>query len=372
MSDQKPDWVGRLTEEARILGDARMLRDEQPYTQSIADEIIKRLNEFLDRTGRSREWAARSMAIAPTVLSQVCSGTYAADPEKHIRAIDKWLESQYIKEHAPRPSGFVRTAVAEQIYATAKYAIKTSCIVLVHGPAGIGKTITARMINADIPGSVFISVTTAGQTALAVMEEISIALRLAPASSKARLFNAIKSHLRDTGRLLIVDEVHKLEGRRKDEALHCLRDIHDATGVPMLWLGMTNIANYIQAGHSKGYEPLDQIYSRIGFWLNLTEVATCVDGGPGLATIEDVQKMLAASKVRFTPDAVRYLQMLASEFGAGAFRTVSKLVQLAENFSKDGRPVDAEMLRGIQIRRLGRQGAEALESRMQLRTAKAG
>lgn len=368
MTPDKKDWIERLTEESRILGEARMLRDDQPLTIEIRNQIFERFHAHLARVNKSQDWAARSMGMkGGSVLSQVLNNSYPAETaEGFIRQIDKWLETQFLKEHAPKPSGFVKTSVAEQIYAAAKWSIESNAIVLVHGPAGIGKTITAHAIRAETPGSVFISIRTAGYTKLAVLEQIAMALRLTPAGSTARLFHDIEDRLRDSGRLIIVDEIHKLEGKRKDEALHTLRDLHDATGCPMLWLGMTNIARYIQAGHSKGYEPLDQIYSRIGLWLDMTEVATRADDGPGLATVEDIQQMLAANKIRVTPDGVKYLQMLASEYGEGAFRTVAKLVQLAEKFAK-GAAIDAQMLRGIQRRRLGLSKSQELENRMELR-----
>ncbi len=369
--NNNPDLITRLTEDARILGEARMLRDEQPLTPELTAAVIARFQETLTRLGKSQEWAARSLGIAPSSLSQILGGSYGADVEKPIRAIDKWTESQIIKERSPRPAGFVHTTVAKQIYAAAKWAIESSCIVLVHGPAGIGKTMCAQAVRGETTGSVFISVRTAGQTATAVLDDLSQALRLAPQNTRAQTFNHIANSLRDTGRLIIVDEIHKLAGRRKDEALHCLRDLHDAAGVPMLWLGMTNIATYIQNGQASGYEPLDQIYSRIGLWLNFTEIAMGVDGdGSTLATVEDIQKLIAASKLRITPDGAAYLQALACVFGSGAFRTVTKLLLLAARFS-DGKPLDGHMLAGIQKRRLGIKAAESLETQMyQLRQAK--
>jgi hypothetical protein len=183
------------------------------------------------------------------------------------------------------------------------------------------------------------------------------------------LFGQIETVLKDTDRLILVDEVHKLVGRRKDEALHVLRDLHDSTGCPMLWCGMSNIADYIQTGKSL-HEPLDQLHSRIKCWLDLKEVATRADGGPGLYSIEDIQKLFAASKMRLTPDAVRYLQMLANEYGSGALRTAVALVQIALGISRlEGKPITAEVLRDIRTQLIGRRAAAAMEQQMEMRVA---
>lgn len=366
------DWLNRLTEEARILGEARMLRDDQEITPDIAEQIVKKLREHLERVKKSEAWAAKSMAISATTLSEVLGGTYAAKSEKHYRAIDKWIELQILKENAPRPSGFVKSIdVSMQIYRAARLAMETSSIVMVHGPAGIGKTITAQAIRAETPGSIFISITTAGQRKLAVLSLISTALRLpAMKFTSHDLFQQIVDTLKGTGRLLFVDEVHKLEGRQKDEALHCLRDLHDATEIPMLWLGMSSIAKYIQTGQAKGYESLDQLHSRIGFWLNLTEAANADGPGGGLYSIEDIRSIITAGKLRITPDGARYLQMLANIPGQGALRSVDKLLKLAAKHSeKNNSVIDANILRSIQASRLGIAVAEGVERQMEMRLA---
>src|SRR5690348_7573583 len=137
------DWVGRLAQEARILGEARMLRDEQELTPELTAAVVERFRAYLKRADKSESWAARSMGIASSTLSQVLSGSYAADPEKIVRTIDKWVEQQIIREGAPRPAGFVRTGVAEKIYGVTKWVQKVNGIALVHGRAGVGKTMVA-------------------------------------------------------------------------------------------------------------------------------------------------------------------------------------------------------------------------------------
>jgi DNA transposition AAA+ family ATPase len=362
------DWIEQLNIDARI-GGPRALPEGASYTREAHGRIVLRLNDYLNKVGRTMEWAADSMGIRIQELRQAVSGTLA-EPEAKVRAIDKWLESELLKQVAPRPAKFVRTGVAEMIFTAARFAVESACIVLVHGPAGVGKTHTSRAILSETPGAIYISIRTAGQTAMAVLDSIAAELRINEQSTRARMFSAIASALRDTGRLLIVDEIHKLEGRRKDEALHCLRDLHDATGIPMLWLGMSNIAAYIMAGQAKGYEPLDQLYSRIGLWLDLTEIAERGDSGPGLASIEDIRKFLAARQLRITRDGEEYLRMLANELGGGAFRTLDKLLFLAAKLARGGE-IDARMLRSIQARRLGLHAAEAMEARMMAHAVKA-
>jgi DNA transposition AAA+ family ATPase len=352
-----------------------MLRDEQQITPEIVAAIISRFNELLTRLSKTNSSAARSLGISESTLSQVLSGNYAGDTEKHLRQIDKWIEQQILRETAPRPSGFVKTKVAERIYATAKWITEINTIGVVHGPAGIGKTITFQAIRAEMAGSISIRICSAGESKLAVLESIAAQCRMSGMMiTTSRLFRALADYLRDTNRLILVDEVHKLVGRQKDQALHCLRDLHDETGCPMLWAGMSNIADYIQTGKTR-FEPLDQLNSRIKYWLNLREVAEGTDGGPGLYTVEDIRKWINAMKIRVADDAIRYLQMLANTVGMGGLRTCDGLMRIARKFqARDGadKPITADMLRSIRGDQFGERAAEQFDRQMEMRIAKVG
>jgi hypothetical protein len=129
-------------------------------------------------------------------------------------------------------------------------------------------------------------------------------------------------------------------------------------------------------GTRRGWRHWIQVYSRIALWLDLTEAVAQAGGDPGgdgsvicgggMVTVEDVRRMLAARKLRFTAEAVRYLVALGREEGAGAFRTLDKVLRFAETVARGGE-ITETMLRGIQARRLGLRAAENLENRMAVR-----
>ncbi|MEI8194734.1 MAG: AAA family ATPase [Phycisphaerae bacterium] len=362
--------LGPLVQEARILGESRMIRDEQPFTDELATAVIERLKAYLTRSKRSAESAARSMSIASSTLSQVMNGNYLANPEPHIRTIDRWLEQQLMREAAPKPAGFVKIALAEEIYGVVRWVMKTNSIGVIHGPNGCGKTMTLQAIRAETPGAVYCSIDSSGLRVRAVLEMLADTLRIMGVKrSTAQLFRQIVSALKDTGRLIIIDEVHKLAGRQKDDALHVLRDLHDATGCPMVWAGNGKIASYIRANKTDGNDPLDQIFGRITWWLDLTEKAMGgSDDGTRLYTMAAIQRVLTESKVRFTPDAARYLTDVANDPSLGCLRTVKTLVAMASVAAKD-QPITAAILRSIQRERLGQRVAESVELQIEQQAA---
>ena len=112
----REELIERMAQEARILGEARMLRDDQELTADLAKAIIQRMREYMQRSGRGMDACARGLGFkSGSTLSEVLSGNYAADPEPIIRKIDKWVEAQILRENAPKPAGFVTTDVAKRI-----------------------------------------------------------------------------------------------------------------------------------------------------------------------------------------------------------------------------------------------------------------
>jgi DNA transposition AAA+ family ATPase len=369
---QKP-WIDKLAQEARILGEARMLRDEDPLTAEKTAAIVQRLGEYLARAGKSQTWAARSMGISEGTLSAVLSGTYTAPAqvEKHIRAIDRWCEQQIAREAAPKPAGFVRTSIVEKGYAVARWMQDIRGIAVMHGPAGLGKTKILQAIRADTPGSIYVRMTTAARSRLAVLSAVAAALRLTDLSASAhRIENQIYATLGpDSTRMILIDEAHKLAGRQKDEGLHVLRDIHDETHCPMLWAGTSDLADYIQGGKTK-FERLDQLNRRIKYWLDLRDLAATWDGtSGGVYSIDDIRKIISAQKIRVTADALRYLHMVANEPAMGHLGTVCENLLLYAVKLAKGKEITAEMLRSIRREQLGEKAAEVFERQLELRVA---
>lgn len=365
-------WATKLAEQARILGEARMLRDEEPVTTEARAAIVQGFRDLLERIGKPQSWAARSMGVSETVISEVIAGTYKGDDEKQIRKMDKWIEQQVQRESAPKPAGYVKTRVAEMIKGTVRWVLQGNMMGCIHGPAGIGKSICLRAIAAETTGSIMTTIVTAGTSKMAVLNSIAChpALRLGGVKiTSYNLFDTVVKALAESNRLIIVDEIHKLEGRSKDAGLHVLRDLHDATGCPMIWAGMSNIAKYILQGKSV-FEPLDQISSRIKFWLDLTNIAAQTDGGPGLYTVDDVRRWLKAQEVRVSDDGVRYLHQIANTIGMGGLRTCDGMVRVARVVAGD-RVINAEMLRQILVEQRSLQYVEAFERQAEIRDQRA-
>ncbi|MGB2985150.1 MAG: AAA family ATPase, partial [Phycisphaerae bacterium] len=136
------------------------------------------------------------------------------------------------------------------------------------------------------------------------------------------LLERVVDTLRDSGRMIILDEAAKLT----DSAVHLLRDIHDNAGVPMMLLATRDLHDRIVKNADPDH---GQLYSRFDVIHHLTEGHDMYAGGKALYTVQDIRELYNEPPVRLSPDAARYLQDVANRLGYGSLRRCKMLVQNA-------------------------------------------
>lgn len=379
MAEHKP--IDQLIRDGRILGEGRVIRDADPskVTRDQAAAVIAAVKAFKQRTNVSSAYIARAVGIANSTLCDVLLDRYAGNWQAIIADLDRFLEEEAKRDAAPKPSTFVLTRVAEEIFTVAEAAITLKTIGVLHGPSGIGKSLALRAVAAEKPGSVFVSIETAAASGAGIIDALAKALR---ANTGARylasrhLLSRVKEILTGSPRLLIFDEVHKLctgTAAADDKALTVLRDIYDATGAPQLWCAATDVVGYLDRRFALGREPLSQIRRRIGIARDLAERLTGPDGGPGepLFTIDEIRQVFARSRLRLAPDAARYLAALANLPDSGALGACVNLVVMASKINeRRADTLTAEMLRAAQRLLVNRRAFAALESRLEEQRAR--
>jgi DNA transposition AAA+ family ATPase len=107
---------------------------------------------------------------------------------------------------------------------------------LVHGDPGLGKTRTAIWYAAK-RGAVYLRAT-AAMTVRWLLEEIVMELGESADFKTSDLFRQAVSKLRESRRLIIVDEIDHLASERK--VIETLRDLHEKSYAPILMVGMAD------------------------------------------------------------------------------------------------------------------------------------
>ncbi|HEX4123565.1 MAG TPA: ATP-binding protein [Tepidisphaeraceae bacterium] len=373
--ERKP--IEQLIQSARVKGASRIIPDATApgdVTPEMAAAALTLLREYQQKTSLKWKEIARSAGIESRYISAMLNGKHTPQWQSHAIDLDHWLEDAEKRESATRPTEFVTTQVAEEIYTVAQVASTLMCIGLVFGPSGLGKTLALMALAADKAGSALVSVQTAAASPLGVLLAIGkgLGIRDCYTFSQGRLMARIVELLKGTPRLLIIDEIQKLTGTRDDRALHVLRDLFDATGSPQLWCGSIDMVAYLERRYAGGNEPLAQIRRRIGIARDLTERAGG-DGGRGgaLFTTDEIRRVFAKSKMRLTPDAIRYLMILANIPDSGALGTCRNLVIMATKVNElsGAECLTEAMLRSVHGLLVSRRDFAALAGRMQEQAA---
>ena len=139
---------------------------------------------------------------------------------------------------------FVETGNVKQFMSTAQDLLDREAgvpgLALVHGTRGLGKTKTA-MWWATQNNGIYIRAKKEW-SANWMLEELAIELGLVPRSRKKDLFEDVVSALLENPRLVIIDEVNL----PVPAILETLRDIHDITGNPFLFIGHDGIVKRLK------------------------------------------------------------------------------------------------------------------------------
>ncbi len=306
--------------------------------------ILKVVREFLDRENdkprRDRfgvSKIAKKIAESKSTVSQVINSNYPKGKEdgyrkrdEVLRKLDRFMAEQRQRMDMPVLSGFAWTTIAEEIKAIAHTTVMLGTIGAVWSPAGCGKTLTAKALLAEFPGSMLITADESCRTPGAFLDALVDAMHLRPERYNRSRFKTIAQTLRESKRLVMIDEAHLASL----DVLNTARQIHDATDAPMLLLGLPALAQKLMAGRgddSKGAT----LYSRVRPVRDLTERCRSGNGrGEPLFSVADVKKIFARSAVRIASEGVQWLQALACLPEAGGLRACDGAAQLAAHMAK--------------------------------------
>lgn len=341
----RADLLAQLREASRQLRLGRPLPSNGELTDRAWREVQADFHALLDQRGVSIEKIAAALgegfSAATLRVFRDADGRLQrskGDADRLPRALNQFHELLAQRSAAKLPQGFVETAVAERICTVVEQTARLAIISLISGPPGVGKSMAIDACRSLIPGLVVVRVRQTSRRPVALVRQIAVSLGVKGASSNAALAEEwIIQALAGTGRTLAIDEAHRLHA----SGLEALRDIHDEAGVPMVLVGTDDLLATVE--HEQLY---GQLSSRIG--LRYRIVPTDARGGPSggrpLYTPEEIARMFASSKVRFTGDGMETLTQIANLPGLGGLRLARQVVHLAAGVAGDD-SIDGKLLR---------------------------
>ncbi|HSV43253.1 MAG TPA: AAA family ATPase, partial [Candidatus Bathyarchaeia archaeon] len=199
-----------------------------------------------------------------STLSQFMAGKYPGDSTK-VRArlveiMDRETEKTTLTKKNP---DFIETSVSKRFFEIAKMSHLFCEIGVCYSDAGLGKTESAREY-ALRNGDCILIEADPSFSAGVMLRELHSRLYNDRRKDLHTTFTDCIDRLKNTGRLLIIDEAEKLPYR----ALEFVRRIHDKANIGILLTGMSELL-----GNLKGIRgQYAQLWSRVGMTVKLDKI----------------------------------------------------------------------------------------------------
>lgn len=289
------------------------------------------LNDLMTRKGYSQTQVARAIGKSTAVINQYLQGKYAGD----VPAIDalarSFINREVEKEKSQKITArFVPTVTSRKGMDVIRYAHLDGDLNVIYGAAGLGKTMILREYAAQHRDALLIEADP-GYTARVVLEELCGLLGISKRGNMHELSEACIAALRDSGRLLMVDEAENLPYR----ALETLRRIHDKSGIGLVLAGMPRLIINLK-GKRGEYQ---QLYSRVGFALcigdslpqsDITDIAVSMLPGAGSQEVSEALFKASHGNARrlfkLVRGVSRHSEISGNAVSAGAVRKFAEML----------------------------------------------
>lgn len=233
-------------------------------TNTVNKALQQKLAEFKAKSKMNQSQLARGIGVSVASINMYLNGSYAEKGGKYGAIepkIEAFLDIQESKaQREELEFRFVETKTTRRISEVMRDAHEAGDTVVIYGQAGLGKTQAVKNYCEKNPAAILIEANPSF-TALVLMRKLAAAAKVSTVGSLNDLFESVSDRLRDSGRLIVVDEAENLPLR----ALEIIRRLHDDTGCGLVLSGMPRLVANLRGKHGE----LVQLYSRVSVALNL-------------------------------------------------------------------------------------------------------
>ncbi len=193
---------------------------------------------------------------------------------------------------------------------------------LVYGESGLGKSQTALWLACKYDG-IYLRASNL-MTGRWLLEEMVKELDEIPRFLTSDNFNLVVKKLKQNPQVIFIDEIDYLMNNYK--SIETLRDIHDETGCPIIFIGMS-------LAHRK-LERCKHLYDRFSEILKFETFG-----------VNDLSQIIGQlSEIKFTPESIEYIHTKYNRF-----RQIVQLINQIETIAKDNnlKEITLEIIREL-------------------------
>jgi DNA transposition AAA+ family ATPase len=218
--------------------------------------IRNELGKLIKQKGLSQSTVAKALGISGSALSQYLSGKYPGDKESIDKKAAGYL--QLMKERTAnrkRQIPFIETSISSMMWEVIRTCHIDGEMGVAYGEAGIGKTWAVREYARQNHDTILIEVHPGSAGKIPFTRTLHKAVGGDGIGRVPEMFDYILERLKESGRMLIIDEAEHLPYR----TLELLRRVHDFTEIGVLMVGMEQLVRNLR-GRKRQFT---QLYSRI-------------------------------------------------------------------------------------------------------------
>ena len=260
-------------------------------TELSYEQAVQLVQDYKQESGKTQTAIANELAISDAALSSFLKGTYKT-PHTIIPKVAELLKVTGKRKVAPKEPAFVETTVAKRVMEAISYCHLQGKIAVVYGDAGVGKTQAVRAYLRENSLAIGITISPSYASITGVNELIADQLGIRERVAR-RIYAEIIGKLKDSGRVLIIDEAQHLTVR----ALNHLRCMSDESGVGIALIGNEEVYTKMKGS---GKADFAQLFSRIGMRREVLTTTT---------TQDDIRKVFAEAHLE--EDALELLYRIA-------------------------------------------------------------
>ncbi len=218
-------------------------------------EAIEALKNYIQESGKTQAAVANELGLSGGLVSSFLAGTYKT-PHTVIPKVEALIKVNEKKKVAPKAPDFAETGISKKVSNAIAYAHVRGVVSVVYGDAGVGKTYAVREYVKREQLAILITISPTYASITGVNELIAEQLGVKERVSR-RIYREIVERLKNSGRVLIVDEAQHLTVR----ALNHLRCLSDESGIGIALIGNEEVYSKLRGS---GKADFAQLFSRIG------------------------------------------------------------------------------------------------------------
>ena len=239
---------------------AKTIDKPQSFNENYSQQDIQHVNNIIDwmnaSPSRTNRWLSRCAGVSDAYISTLLAGRHAVKADGLLAKILPIMEDTE-REH--RPGDFIETSIWMIVQHACRMARAEGGFAVVAGSPGVGKSASLRHYAELHPNTIYLCGSEViNSTAVIDMLLDALSIKTGRQHRKSAKVAAIVEQLKDTGRLIILDETDKCQKDTPDP----LRTISDATGCGVVLAGNVNLRNMVAMGDNR----YDLIESRVVFW----------------------------------------------------------------------------------------------------------